>query len=87
MTPDHEFMIVACDGIWDVMSNQEVIDFCRDRFAAGREPEAVSGGRKGGVVKRGCFDEHTLTSVLVAGVRRSADALFSARLPDGRTRL
>lgn len=41
MTPDHEFMIVACDGIWDVMSNQEVIDFCRDRFAAGREPEAV----------------------------------------------
>nr|AAB35458.1 serine/threonine protein phosphatase, type 2C phosphatase, PP2C, MCPP {internal fragment} [cattle, brain, Peptide Partial, 24 aa] [Bos taurus] len=24
---DHEFMVIACDGIWNVMSSQEVIDF------------------------------------------------------------
>lgn len=42
LTYDHEFVVLACDGIWDVMSNQEVIDFCRDRLAAGREPEMVS---------------------------------------------
>ncbi|MCP9259235.1 putative protein phosphatase 2C T23F11.1 [Dirofilaria immitis] len=41
LTYDHEFIILACDGIWDVMSNQEVIEFCRDRLAAGCEPEAV----------------------------------------------
>uniref|UniRef100_A0A183EST0 protein-serine/threonine phosphatase n=1 Tax=Gongylonema pulchrum TaxID=637853 RepID=A0A183EST0_9BILA len=40
LTYNHEFIILACDGIWDVMSNQEVVEFCRDRLAAGREPEA-----------------------------------------------
>lgn len=29
-----EFMVLACDGIWDVMSNDEVCDFVRDRMEA-----------------------------------------------------
>lgn len=27
-----EFMVVACDGIYDVMSNEELSDFVRDRL-------------------------------------------------------
>ncbi|KAJ3055425.1 Protein phosphatase 2C 2 [Rhizophlyctis rosea] len=28
-----EFVVIACDGIWDCMSNQEVVDFVRQRVA------------------------------------------------------
>ncbi|KAJ3114459.1 Protein phosphatase 2C 2 [Phlyctochytrium bullatum] len=30
-----EFVVIACDGIWDCMSNQEVVDFIRLKVAAG----------------------------------------------------
>jgi len=38
---EHEFIILACDGIWDVMTNQEVIDFVRQRIATKMVPEQI----------------------------------------------
>lgn len=41
VTDDHEFILLACDGIWDVMANQEVVDFIRARIAKSIPPEQI----------------------------------------------
>lgn len=37
ISPEDEFMIIACDGIWNFMTSQQVIDFVRIRINDGRE--------------------------------------------------
>ena len=27
LKPEHDFMIIACDGIWDCMTSQQAVDF------------------------------------------------------------
>lgn len=41
VTDDLEFIVIACDGIWDVLSNEEVVDFIRARIAISMEPSVV----------------------------------------------
>lgn len=41
LTSDFEFTIMACDGVWDVMTNEEVIEFIRRRIFYRREPIAI----------------------------------------------
>lgn len=38
---DWEFIVLACDGIWDVMNNKEVVSFIRENIASGHEPEEI----------------------------------------------
>jgi protein phosphatase 2C family protein 2/3 len=41
LTSDHEFVLLACDGIWDVLSNDEVLEFVRTRIAQQIPPDIV----------------------------------------------
>ena len=37
----HEFIILACDGIWDVMSNEELCEFVKSRLEVSDDLEYV----------------------------------------------
>jgi len=32
ISPEAQYILLACDGIWDVMSSQEAITFCTDKI-------------------------------------------------------
>lgn len=35
LTPDDEFLVMGCDGIWEVKPNQGIVDFVGERFKKG----------------------------------------------------
>lgn len=37
MTDEDEFLVLACDGIWDCLSSQQVVDFIRLRVSEGKD--------------------------------------------------
>ncbi|KAJ4947485.1 hypothetical protein JOQ06_009520 [Pogonophryne albipinna] len=39
---DHDFMVIACDGIWNVLSSQEVVDFISERIKADQSGKVKS---------------------------------------------
>ncbi|XP_052825691.1 probable protein phosphatase 2C T23F11.1 isoform X3 [Octopus bimaculoides] len=41
ITLDWEFIVLACDGIWDVLENEDVVKFIRARIAQRMPPETI----------------------------------------------
>ena len=41
-TDDDQFLVLACDGIWDVMTNEEVCTYIRSRFLITTDVELIT---------------------------------------------
>jgi len=41
ITDEDEFLVIACDGIWDCLSSQQVVDFIRLRVSEGKELQEI----------------------------------------------
>jgi len=41
VTDDLDFVVIACDGIWECWSSVQVIDYVRSKIATGHKPEQV----------------------------------------------
>jgi protein phosphatase 1G len=41
VAPDDEFIVLACDGIWNTLNSQQVVDFVRERIARGVALDAI----------------------------------------------
>ncbi|CAG7721120.1 unnamed protein product [Allacma fusca] len=41
ISDDWEFILLACDGIWDVVTNEEAVEFVRRRLSINMEPETI----------------------------------------------
>ena len=41
-SPDDEFIVLGCDGVWDVLSNEDCVQFIRSRLEEGKSLSEIS---------------------------------------------
>uniref|UniRef100_A0A8C6T339 Protein phosphatase 1A n=1 Tax=Neogobius melanostomus TaxID=47308 RepID=A0A8C6T339_9GOBI len=65
---EDEFIILACDGIWDVMANEQLCDFVRSRLEVTDDLERVSNEILDTCLYKGSRDNMSVVLVCFSGV-------------------
>ncbi|XP_071720323.1 LOW QUALITY PROTEIN: probable protein phosphatase 2C 43 [Rutidosis leptorrhynchoides] len=78
LTEDDEFLIIACDGIWDVMSNQEAVGFVRQELRLYDDPNRCARQLVNKAFLR--YSTDNLTAIVVCFSRRRPRPTFRCSL-------
>ena len=60
-----EYLIVACDGLWDTLTYQEAIDLFVRQHKAGKSPQEIAIALVDAALKAGSLDNVTCIAVLL----------------------
>ncbi|KAJ7548585.1 hypothetical protein O6H91_07G018100 [Diphasiastrum complanatum] len=63
LTEEDEFMIIGCDGLWDVFTSQNAVDFARKKLQLHNDPERCSKELVGEALRRETLDNLTVLTV------------------------
>ncbi|KAJ0978664.1 hypothetical protein J5N97_014138 [Dioscorea zingiberensis] len=72
LTEDDEFLIIGCDGIWDVMSSQQAVSFVRRALQRHDNPEWCARELVMEALRRNTFDN--LTVIIVCFSNEQSDS-------------
>ena len=79
LTKDDDYIVIASDGLWDVLKNKDVCDLCYSPFAQG-SPQAIAEELVQSALMRGSMDNVTC---VVVKLTEYVERLFSSRCNGG----
>ncbi|KAI7735258.1 hypothetical protein M8C21_021586 [Ambrosia artemisiifolia] len=82
LTDNDEFMIVACDGIWDVMSNQEAVALVRCQLRLHNDPQRCAKELVNQALRLHSTDN--LTAIVVCFTSHTITPAAQTRFPNSR---
>ena len=62
---DDEFVILACDGLWDVTTSQEAVNIAKEGLGSGKPPQDVSADLVNYALRTGSRDNVTVMVVVL----------------------
>jgi serine/threonine protein phosphatase PrpC len=65
LTSDDAFLIIACDGLWDVITYAEAVQLCQHHMEAGVDATTIADKLVGEALMRGTRDNVTVVVVLL----------------------
>ncbi|CAD2214956.1 protein phosphatase [Angomonas deanei] len=68
ITPQDEFLVIGCDGLWDVLTHQEVVDICRQCDDDGATPHMITEALVDEAMLRGSTDNVTVAFVSIQSI-------------------
>lgn len=71
--PADEFLVLACDGIWDVMTNEELCDFVRNRLQISHSMEHICNQVIDTCLYKGSRDNMSIVIVTFQGAPKVSD--------------